>query len=132
PHGFGDPEQPVRGRGAQRGLDGVLVVVFAETGDADLVQSGEARFERTQGLLQRFWEGAADGHGFADRLHRGGQAIVGAGELFKRKARDLGDDVVDGRLEAGGGRAAGDVVFELVEGVADGEACGDLGDGEAG
>ena len=134
PHGFGDVEQPV-GRGdGDGGADGVavLVLVEAEAGDADLVEAGEAGFERAQRLLQRFLEGAADGHGFADRLHRGGQAIVGAGEFLEGEARDLGDDVVDGGLERGRGGAAGDVVFELVEGVADGEAGGDLGDGEAG
>ncbi len=53
------------------------------------------------------------------------------GEFLERPAGDLGDDVVDGRLEAGGG-LAGDVVGDFVERVADGELGGDLGDGEAG
>ena len=57
---------------------------------------------------------------------------LGAGELLEGEARDLGDDVVDGRLEGGGRGAAGDVVVELVERVADGELGGDLGDREAG
>src|SRR5690606_38375142 len=43
----------------------------------------------------------------------------------------LDDDVVEGRLEGGRG-LAGDVVGDLVEGVADGQLRGDLGDGEAG
>ena len=51
-----------------------------------------------------FWsdsvEAAADRHGLADRLHRGGEEGLGAGELLEGEARDLGDDVVDGRLEA--------------------------------
>src|SRR5205807_4605085 len=76
-------------------------------------------------------EGAADGHRLADRLHLGGQGRVGVGELLEGPARHLGDDVVDGRLEAGGG-LAGDVVAQLVEPVADGQLGGDLGDGEAG
>ena len=42
------------------------------------------------------------------------------GELLEGPARDLGDHVVDGRLEAGR-RLAGDVVGDLVERVADGE-----------
>ena len=58
-------------------------------------------------------------------------AVVGAGEFLEGKARDFRDDVVDGRLEEAG-RAAGDVVVELVERVADGELGGDLGDREAG
>ena len=77
-------------------------------------------------------EGAADRHHLADRLHRGGQHRLGAGEFLEGEARDLGDDVVDGRLERGRRRAAGDVVGDLVERVADRELGGDLGDREAG
>ena len=53
------------------------------------------------------------------------------GQLLEGPAGDLGDHVVDGRLEAGRG-GPGDVVGDLVEAVADGQAGGDLGDGEAG
>ena len=59
----------------------------------------------------------------------GGQVRLGAGEFLEGEFRDLGDDIVDGRLEAGG-RDLGDVVVELVERVADGELGGDLGDGK--
>src|SRR5690606_28176931 len=55
-----------------------------------------------------------------------------AGEFLEGEAGNLGDDIVDGRLEAGRGGAAGNVVFQLVERIADGEARRDLGDGEAG
>ena len=78
-----------------------------------------------------FGEGAADRHRLADRLHRGGQHRLGAGEFLEREARDLGDDIVDGRLERGRRRAAGDVVGDLVERVADGELGRDLGDRES-
>ena len=61
----------------------------------------------------------------------GGERGVGAGELLEGEARPLDDDVVDRRLEAGG-RGAGDVVVDLIEAVADGQARGDLGDREAG
>jgi len=136
PHGFGDMQQALRGRGGDGGEHRILVVVFRRPGnearDADLVEAGKPGFERAQRLLQRFLEGAADGHGLADRLHRSGQAVVGARELLEGEARDLGDDIVDRRLERGRGGAAGDVVLEFVEGVADGEAGGDLGDREAG
>ncbi len=57
---------------------------------------------------------------------------LGAGEFLEREARDLGDDVVDGRLERRRRRAAGDVVGDLVERVADRELGRDLGDREAG
>src|SRR5690606_29558026 len=112
-------------------LDRVLVVALAEAGDLDLVEAGEARFQRAQGLLQALLEGAADGHGLADRLHGRRQHRRGAGELLEGEARDLGDDVVDRRLEGGGRRPAGDVVGDLVERVAHRELGRDLGDGEA-
>ena len=53
------------------------------------------------------------------------------GKLLEREARDLGDDVVDGGLEGGGRGAAGDVVLELVQRVADGQLGRHLGDREA-
>ena len=56
----------------------------------------------------------------------------GAGEFLERKARNLGDDVVDGRLERGRRRAAGDVVGDFIQRVADRELGGDLGDRKAG
>ena len=56
----------------------------------------------------------------------------GAGKFLECKARNLGDDVIDGRLERGRRRAAGDVVGDLVERVADRELGGDLGDRKAG
>src|SRR5262249_13484004 len=90
-----------------------------------------ARFEAAERLLERFLERAADGHRFADRLHLRGQSRVGVGELFEGPAWELGDDVVDGRLEARR-RLAGDVVLQFVEPVADGELGGDRGNGEAG
>ena len=96
------------------------------------VEAGGAHFQAAQRFLQRFLLGAADGHHFTDRLHLGSQAIVGAGELLEVEARDLGDDVVDGRLERRRGAAAGDVVHQLIEGVAHRQLGGDLGDREAG
>ncbi|MNU56136.1 hypothetical protein D3C71_452240 [compost metagenome] len=97
-----------------------------------LVQAVDADFQAPQRLLERFLEGAADGHDFTDGLHLGGQARVGGGEFFEGETRHLGDDVVDRRFERGGRGAAGDFVLELVQRVAHGQARGDLGDGEAG
>ncbi len=95
------------------------------------VQAAAAGLERPEGLLQRLGEGAADGHGLPHRLHLGAEHGLGAGELLERPPRHLGDHVVDGGLEAGR-RGLGDVVRDLVEGVAHGELGGDLGDREAG
>ena len=92
---------------------------------------GLAGLQAADALPERLFEGAADGHHFAHGLHLGAERGVGAGELLEGPLGNLGDDVVDGRLEAGG-RLARDVVADLVEPVADGELCGDLGDGESG
>ena len=56
----------------------------------------------------------------------------GLREFLEGEARHLGDDVVDGRLERGRRRAAGDLVAQLVERVAHRELGRDLGDREAG
>ncbi len=57
---------------------------------------------------------------------------IGLGKLLEGEARHLGDHVVDGRLEGGRGGAAGDLVLQLVEGVAHGQLGRHLGDGKAG
>lgn len=95
-----------------------------------LVQAVHADFQAAQGFLERLLEGPAHGHDFADRLHLRGQAGIGLREFLEGKARHLGDDVVDGRLEGGRSRAAGDLVAQLVQRVAHGQAGRDLGDGE--
>src|SRR5690606_25809475 len=124
--------------GCEGGADRVLRIGAVEArtrGDArnvDLVEAGQPRLQPAQRLLQRFGEGAADRHHLADRLHGGGEHRLRAGEFFEGEARDLGDDVVDGRLEGGGGGAAGDVVLQLVQRVADRELGRDPGDREAG
>ncbi len=137
-HGLRDGEQAVGRRRAKRGADrGLVIGVVAALGrveafDGDFVEPGEAGFQRAQCLLQGFLESAADRHGLAHRLHRRGQHVRRAGEFLEGEARDLGDDVIDGRLERGRRGAAGDVIGDLVERVADRELGGDLGDGEAG
>ena len=126
-----DLQQPVRRRLADRRAHRVGVVGLAEALDLDLVEPGEARLERPQRLLQRFGERPPDRHRLADRFHRRRQRRIGAREFFEREARDLGDDIVDRRLERGGRRAAGDVVGDFVERVADREPRRDLGDRKA-
>ncbi len=128
---LGDHQQAIGARLRQHRLDGILVLPAIGAGDIDRVESGQAGFHRAQALLQALLESAADAHRLAHRLHRGGQALIGAGELLEGEARDLGDDIIDGRLERGRGDA-GNVVVELVQRVADRQLGGDLGDGEAG
>ena len=95
-------------------------------------QAVKIEFESAQSLLERLLEGAADGHHLSHRFHLGGEMGIGVGKLLEGEARNLGDDVVDAGLERGRGDAAGDLVAQLVEGVADGQLGRDLGDGKAG
>ncbi len=95
------------------------------------VEAVVAQLQTAQRLLQRFLEGAADGHDLAHRFHLRGQAGVGAGKFLEREAWNLGDHVIDGGLERCRRAAAGDLVLEFIERVAHGELGGDLGDRKA-
>ena len=99
---------------------------------ADPVEPAQPGLERSQRLLQALREAPPDRHHLADRLHRRRQIVRRSLELLEGEARDLGHDIVDCRLEARRGRAAGDVVGDLVERVADRQFGRDLGDREAG
>ncbi|CAB4794963.1 unannotated protein [freshwater metagenome] len=94
------------------------------------VESHATLLKRAKALLQTLGECAADGHRLAHALHLCAKHAAGARQLLERPARDLGDDVVDARLEAGR-RHLGDVVGDLVERVPNGEFRRDLGDGKA-
>ena len=96
------------------------------------LETGRAHLQAAQGLLQRFLEGAADGHDLAYRLHLGSQAGIRRGEFLKGEARYLGDHVVYGGLERSRGRPAGDIVQQLIQGVAHRQLGRHLGNGEAG
>jgi hypothetical protein len=101
------------GPGLQLAAQG-LQVVFVGQVQAGRVEADLAGFQAAQRLLHRLLEGAAHRHHLAHRLHLGGQA-GGGRELLEGEARDLGDDVVDRRLERGRGQAAGDVVLQFVQ-----------------
>ena len=114
----------------------VLVGQLVEMPRSRIATEPEAALlQRPQRLLQAFGERSTDGHDLTDGLHLGAEHAGGARQFLERPARDLGDDVVDDRLEArrrGTFGGLGDVVGDLVEGVADGEPGGDLGDREPG
>src|SRR5699024_4277943 len=74
---------------------------------------------------------AAQAHDLTDGFHGGGQGVIGAGELLEGKAWGLDHHVVEGRLEGGRGDT-GDVVGDLIQGVADGQLGGQLRDRETG
>jgi len=74
--------------------------------------------------LQAFLERAPDGHGFAGILHVRGElgsacGMVAVRKHLEGKARNVGYDVINGRLEARGGFAR-DLVLDFVEQVTDG------------
>ena len=122
---LGNHADTVRGLNTERLAQRVFAV------ELHFVETGQARLQRAERLLQALLEAAADGHRLAHGLHRGRQHGLGALVLLEREARDLGDDIIDRRLERSR-RHAGDVIGQLVERVAYGEFRGDLGNREAG
>ena len=69
-------------------------------GFAVAAQAAAANLQRAQAFLQAFLERAPDGHRFADAFHLRGERGVGLREFLEGKARNLGDDVINARLEA--------------------------------
>src|SRR5204862_251367 len=100
-------------------------------GLAVAAQAAAANLQRAQAFLQAFLERAPDGHRFAHAFHLRGERGVGLRKFLEGKARNLGDDVINARLEARGGFAR-DVVLQFVEEEADGEFGRDLRDGKSG
>ena len=57
--------------------------------------------ERADALHQRFFESAADGHHFADRLHLHAEVFVRSGKFFKLPLGNFHHDIIERRLKAG-------------------------------
>ena len=112
PEGITDDPDPLRSwRGQQLGH--LLAGIRRGRIHAGIKAHGLG-FQTAQGFLYGFLEVAANGHHFAHGLHLGGQHRVGFGELFKVEARNLGNHVIDGRLERGRSLAAGDLVLQFI------------------
>ena len=97
-HGLGDDKDTTVSRLAERQV---------HIRDLELFVPDEAVCALTdhpEALLDGFLEGPADGHDFADALHAGSDFARDAMELAQIPARNLADDVVQGRFEEGGGR----------------------------
>ncbi|CAI8416399.1 MAG: Uncharacterised protein [Synechococcus sp. MIT S9220] len=92
--------------------------------------AGQAGLQGSQSFLERLLETASDGHGFTHRFHGRGEHCRRAPKFFKGEAWNLGDDVINRRFKAGG-CFAGDVVENLVEGVANSETRSNFGNGES-
>ena len=129
--GVGDVEYSVRSGPAQ--LVRELLRGLIGQGQCELlVEAVVAELEAAQSLVDRFLKRAPDRHRFADRFHLCRKPRIRPREFLEGEARDLGDHVIDRRLERGRSRAAGDIVLELVQRVADRQFGGDLGNREAG
>ena len=96
------------------------------------MKPSQPQFEAAQRFLHGLLESATDGHGLAHRLHLSGQPGIRPRELLEGETRDLGDHVIDGGLERRRRTATGDLVLELIQGVAHRQLGGDFRDGEAG
>ena len=130
---------------ADRLVGGVLVLVGVRAAAVDRGEVVEARrparvlgerpgaglLEAAERLVQGRSERPVDRHHLAGRLHLAAERPVGGRELVEREARQLDDDVVEGRLERGHGRA-GDDVGDLGEPPPDGDLGGDASDRVAG
>ena len=122
---LGDAEEPLVGRLAELLLE-VLERIALVADDAvhpDLEHPGR--------LLDRLLEVAADGHDLADGLHLRADLLRDAPEFLQVPARDLDDEIVQGRLEAGR-RLFGDRIEQLGQGVAEDELGRDEGQRIAG
>ena len=116
-----------------RRSDSLSKLVIVQLGGTLLATGGKthmAVFQRAHRLAKGFLKRAADGHDLAHGLHAGGERGVGTLEFLEGEARDLDHAVVDSGFEARRG-GLGDIVGNLVEGIAHGKLCGKLGDGES-
>ena len=82
------------------------------------VQSVYANLQASQGFLEGLLEGATNRHHFAHGLHLGGQTAISRREFLKREAWDFGDYVIYAGLKAGWRCATGNLVAQLVQGIA--------------
>ena len=115
-----------------RGRHGLSELVVAQLVGTLLAAGADALvavLQRAHGLAKGLLKGAADRHDLAHGLHTRGERGVGTLELLEGKARHLDHAVVDRGLKAGG-RCLGNVVDDLVERIAHGQARGGLSDGE--
>ena len=96
------------------------------------IKAVHAHFQATQRLLHRFLEGTTNSHHLTHRLHLGGQTGIGLWEFFEGKAWNFGDHVIDGWLERRRSHATGNIVLQLIEGIADRQLGSDLGNRKTG
>ena len=112
--------------------DGVLQLVVVQVARARRTQRVMLGFQRAQGLVERFGKIAANRHNLAHRAHLGVEFVFAMGEFLEGEFGYFGYHVVQGRLEGGWDKPAGDLVGKFVQAIADGELGSDARDGKAG
>ena len=95
------------------------------------VQRIQTQFDGANRLHHRLLKAGANGHDLTGSLHLGAQGSLGIYKLIERPLGELYNHIVDCRLKACIG-LAGNLVQDLVQGVADGDPGGNLCNGIAG
>ena len=104
-----------------------LELVQAHIGEIWIAQGVLLDLSAAHSFHKAHFEAVGDGHDFAGGFHLGAEVALGVDEFVKRPFWEFDGDVVEGWLEGREG-FSGDDVWNLVEGVAEGDLCGDLGD----
>ena len=91
-----------------------------------LLKAVRGYLQGTDRLLQGLFECAPYRHDLAHRFHLRAEDVFSLRKFFKGKTRDLDHHIVNGRLETGRG-LPGDVIGDLIQGIADRQFGCDLG-----
>ena len=123
-----------RGKHGKETLIVAIVELFCERiagkpGHLGRIEAGVADLRAAHRLHERLFKRCADGHHFARGLHLRAQRALGIHEFIKRPLGQLYHHIVERGLKAGAGFAAGNGVWDLGQGIADGDLCRDFGDG---
>ena len=126
-----DVPNPVSARHIQltgEGFPGVFGIQVLQL----LIETFGTHFQTAECFLHGLLKSTANGHDFPHRLHLGGQAGVGLGEFLEGKPGNLGDHIIDARLERGRSHATGDFILQLIQGITNRQLGRYLGNREAG
>lgn len=104
------------GEGVDTGRSGVSQLLIDILHDfwASLETLVTSHLDGSESFLKGFFPGSTNGHDLTDRFHLGAELRLHTSELVQIPSRDLGNDVIERRLEAGRG-GLGDGVTDLRE-----------------
>ena len=124
---FGDDPDPL----IVHLFQALLQLLRGQSGKIIASQTVHMLLQRTDGLHQRSFKAGADTHHLTGRLHLGGEGSLGGDEFIEGQTGHFHHAIVKRGLKAGIGLSC-DRVFDLVQGIAQGDLCRHLGDGIAG